>query len=182
MEEGGELWGNVYIFTPQNARGSFMTNLIGEYECRIDDKGRIILPAGLKKQIPPEAEERFVINRGFETCLSLYPMNEWRKTIDEVNRLNMYNRKNRNFARYFSRGASELVLDGNNRLLLPKTLLEYAGIQRDVILFAFSNRIEVWAKDKYENLMNEEPEDFALLAEEVMGKQPVNREDPENVP
>jgi len=109
-------------------------------------------------------------------------MIEWRKTIDEVNRLNMYNRKHRNFARYFSRGASELVLDGNNRLLLPKTLLEYAGIQRDVILFAFSNRIEVWAKDKYENLMNEEPEDFALLAEEVMGKQPVNREDPENVP
>lgn len=158
-----------------------MTNLVGEYECRIDDKGRIILPAGLKKQIPAEAQERFVINRGFESCLALYPMNEWKKISDEVNRLNLYNRKNRNFVRYFYRGASELVLDGSNRLLMPKTLLLYAGIRRDVILFAFSNRIEVWAKDKYESLMTDEPEDFALLAEEVMDK-PASRIDSENVP
>ena len=158
-----------------------MTNLIGEYECRIDDKGRIILPSGLKKQIPQEAQDRFVINRGFESCLALYPMNEWKRISDEVNRLNLYNRKNRNFVRYFYRGASELVLDSSNRLLLPKTLLGYAGIQRDVILFAFSNRIEVWAKDKYENLMTVEPEDFALLAEEVMDK-PAGGVDPDHVP
>lgn len=158
-----------------------MTNLIGEYECRIDDKGRIILPSGLKKQIPQEAQDRFVINRGFESCLALYPMNEWKRISDEVNRLNLYNRKNRNFVRYFYRGASELALDSSNRLLLPKTLLGYAGIQRDVILFAFSNRIEVWAKDKYENLMTVEPEDFALLAEEVMDK-PAGGVDPDHVP
>jgi len=158
-----------------------MANLVGEYECRIDDKGRIILPAGLKKQIPQEAQDRFVINRGFESCLALYPMNEWKKISDEVNRLNLYNRKNRNFVRYFYRGASELALDGSNRILVPKTLLEYAGIKRDVILFAFSDRIEVWAKDKYESLMTDEPEDFALLAEEVMDK-PATREDTENVP
>ena len=158
-----------------------MANLVGEYECRIDDKGRIILPAGLKKQIPQEAQDRFVINRGFESCLALYPMNEWKRISDEVNRLNLYNRKNRNFVRYFYRGASELVLDSSNRLLLPKTLLGYAGIQRDVILFAFSNRIEVWAKDKYENLMTVEPEDFALLAEEVMDK-PAGGVDPDHVP
>jgi len=147
------------------------TNLIGEFECRLDDKSRVILPSGLKKQISPEAQDRFVINRGFENCLVLYPMNEWKGISEEINRLNLYNRKNRDFARYFYRGATELTLDNASRLLLPKSLLSYAGIVRDVVLFAFSNRIEVWARDRYEKLMTDEPEDFSLLAEEVMDKQ-----------
>jgi MraZ protein len=157
------------------------TNLIGEFECRLDDKSRVILPSGLKKQISPEAQDRFVINRGFENCLVLYPMNEWKGISEEINRLNLYNRKNRDFARYFYRGATELTLDNASRLLLPKSLLSYAGIVRDVVLFAFSNRIEVWAKDRYEKLMTDEPEDFALLAEEVMGKQD-NSEAGDDVP
>jgi MraZ protein len=146
------------------------SNLIGEYECKLDQKGRVILPSNLKKQLPPESQDRFVINRGFEHCLVLYPMSEWKSISEEINRLNLYNRKNRNFARYFYRGATELNLDASNRLLFPKNLMTYAGIEKEVILFAFSNRIEVWAKDKYEQLMTDEPEDFALLAEEVMGK------------
>ncbi|HTX88787.1 MAG TPA: division/cell wall cluster transcriptional repressor MraZ [Bacteroidales bacterium] len=147
-----------------------MTNLIGEFECTLDSKGRIILPAALKRQMPREAQDKFAITRGFESCLILYPMNEWQVISAEVNRLNTYNRKNRNFMRYFYRGATELALDGSNRLLLPKGLLTYAKIEKDIILFAFSNRIEVWAKDAYERLMTDEPEDFAALAEEVMGK------------
>jgi len=151
-----------------------VTNLIGEFECRLDDKSRVILPSGLKKQISPEAQDRFVINRGFENCLVLYPMNEWKGISEEINRLNLYNRKNRDFARYFYRGATELTLDNASRLLLPKSLLSYAGIVRDVVLFAFSNRIEVWAKDKYETLWTDETADFSSLAEEVMGKQDKN--------
>jgi len=151
-----------------------VTNLIGEFECRLDDKSRVILPSGLKKQISPEAQDRFVINRGFENCLVLYPMNEWKGISEEINRLNLYNRKNRDFARYFYRGATELTLDNASRLLLPKSLLSYAGIVRDVVLFAFSNRIEVWARDRYEKLMTDEPADFSVLAEEVMGKQDNN--------
>ena len=148
-----------------------VTNLIGEFECRLDEKSRVILPSGLKKQISPEAQERFVINRGFENCLVLYPMNEWKGTSGQVNRLNQYNRKNREFMRNFYRGATELTLDNANRLLIPKSLLSYAGIVRDVVLFAFSNRIEVWARDKYESLWTDETADFSSLAEEVMGKQ-----------
>jgi MraZ protein len=151
-----------------------VTNLIGEFECRLDDKSRVILPSGLKKQISQEAQDRFVINRGFENCLVLYPMNEWKGISEEINRLNLYNRKNRDFARYFYRGATELTLDNASRLLLPKSLLSYAGIVRDVVLFAFSNRIEVWAMDRYEKLMTDEPADFSVLAEEVMGKQDKN--------
>ncbi len=147
-----------------------MTNLIGEYECRLDPKSRVMLPSSLKKQIPQEAKERFVINRGFEKCLVLYPKNEWDTISADVNKLNLYNKKNREFVRYFYRGATELGLDGTSRLLIPKTLLDYAGIDKDLVLFAFSNRIEIWAKENYDRLLTDEPEDFSSLAEEVMGK------------
>lgn len=147
-----------------------MSQFLGEYECKLDPKGRLMLPAGLKKQLSPEAQDRFVINRGFEKCLVLYPLNEWKVISEEVNQLNLYAKKNREFARYFFRGASELALDGTSRLLLPKSLLEYASIEKDLVLFAYSNRIEVWSKAGYDAMLNDEPEDFANLAEEVMGK------------
>jgi MraZ protein len=147
-----------------------MTNLIGEFECKIDSKGRIMVPSGLVKQLPEEALNKFVINRGFEKCLVLYPKNEWETISKEINQLNLYNKKNRDFVRYFFRGATELAMDGNKRLLFPKKLLEYASIEKELVLFAFSNRIEVWDKASYENMMTDEPEDFADLAEEVMGK------------
>lgn len=136
----------------------------------MDAKGRILLPAALKKQLSPAAQEKFVINRGFEKCLVLYPMNEWQTISAEINQLNLYNKKNRDFVRYFYRGATELSLDTTNRLLFPKQLTEYAGVDKDLVLFAYSNRIEVWAKEQYDNLLSDEPEDFASLAEEVMGK------------
>ena len=146
-----------------------MANLIGEYKCRLDVKSRILLPAALKRQISPEAEDKFVMNRGFESCLVLYPFNEWKVISEELKKLNFYKKKDRLFMRYFQRGATELTLDGNNRLLLPKSLLGYAGIEKEVILFAYANRIEVWDTKTYNNLLTDEPEDFANLAEEVMG-------------
>ncbi len=147
-----------------------MTQFIGEFECKVDQKGRVALPAALKKQLPPQMQDKFVINRGIEKCLVLYPYNEWQIISSEVNKLNLYNKKNRDFARYFFRGASELVLDAASRLNLPQSLLDYAGIKNDLVFFAFSNRIEVWSQANYTTLMSEEPEDFSNLAEEVMGK------------
>ncbi len=147
-----------------------MANLFGEYVCKLDVKGRFMLPAGLKKQLSEADQERFVINRGFEKNLTLYPDSEWQKITREINSLNLYNKKNREFVRYFYRGASELNCDSANRLLLPKTLIDYAAIDKEVILFAYGNRIEVWSKELYENTMSIEPEDFSNLAEEVMGR------------
>jgi len=147
-----------------------MTNLIGEFECKIDIKGRFMLPVGLKKQLPPEVNDRFVINRGFEKCLTLYPQNVWKKISDEVNQLNLYNKKNRDFVRYFYRGASEMLMDSASRMLLPKQLMEYADIKKDLVLFAYSDRIEIWAKESYSSLITDEPENFSALAEEVMGR------------
>ncbi len=129
-----------------------------------------MLPSGLKKQMPPGDEGRFVINRGFESNLTLYPESEWLKSSREVNSLNLYNKKNREFVRYFFRGATELRLDPAGRLLLPKSLLDYGGIGREIVLFAYGDRIEVWAKEAYEQMLASEPDNFSSLAEEVMGK------------
>ncbi|MBW6497277.1 MAG: division/cell wall cluster transcriptional repressor MraZ [Bacteroidales bacterium] len=147
-----------------------MTYLLGEFDCKVDSKGRFMLPSGLKKQLSEGDQERFVINRGFEKNLTLYPESEWQKISREVNSLNLYNKKNREFVRYFFRGASEITLDAASRLLLPKTLLDYAGIDKEIVLFAYGQRVEIWAKDVYESMMNNEPEDFSSLAEDVMGK------------
>ena len=157
-----------------------MTNFLGEYNCKLDGKNRFILPAGLKKQIPTEAKGQFVINRGIEKCLVLYPRNEWDKITEEINKLNPYKKENRRFMRYFFRGATELQLDGSDRLLLPQQLQDYADIEKEIVLFAHTNKIEIWAKAEYEDLMTEEPEDFAELAEKVMGNATERNEEGSN--
>ena len=147
-----------------------MSGFIGEFPCTVDTKGRFLLPGGLKKQIPAKEQKHFVVHRGIEKHLVIYTKKEWVKISEEVNQLNLYVKKNREFLRKFNRGAMEIELDGTNRMLLPKTLLDYAGIEKDIILFAFGNRVEVWAEKEYERMMKEESADFASLAEEVMGK------------
>ncbi len=151
-----------------------MASFLGEFDCRLDTKQRVALPANLKRQLPPEAEGRLVINRGFEKHLVLYPFNVWQAISAEINQLNLYRKKNRDFVRYFYRGATELKLDGQGRLLLPKRLLDYAEIKDEVVLFAYYNRIEVWAKAHYDTMLDDEPDDFAELAEEIMGALPTS--------
>lgn len=151
--------------------------LLGEYECKLDPKGRLRLPSGLIGQLGEGRQIRFVINRGFEKCLMLYPEPVWLKISEEINQLNTYNKKNRDFMRYFYRGAQEIELDGADRILLPKRLQEYAGIDKDVILSAYNGRIEIWAQEEYDRMMEEEPTDFSDLAEDVLGKADKNRED-----
>jgi len=146
-----------------------MVQLLGEFDVRMDEKGRLLFPAGLRKQLPTESQERFVLNRGFESCLALYPLTEWQKITAEINALNPYVKRNREFIRFFHRGATELALDGSGRLLIPKRLQEWAGIGKDIVLSAIANRIEIWSKEKFDELLTNEPNEFAALAEEVMG-------------
>lgn len=146
-----------------------MASFIGEYVCKLDAKGRFLLPSGLKRQLDPAAQEKFVLNRGFEGCLVLYPANEWEKITGQLEKLNLFVAKNRKFYRQFHNGATPIALDGNGRILLPKPLSGFAGIDKEAVLFAYSNRIEVWSKDRYDQVMNEDLDDFASLAEEVMG-------------
>lgn len=154
-----------------------MTQLIGEYYCKMDAKGRLSLPAGLKRQIPTEAESRFVVNRGFEKHLVLYPRNEWLVVSNRIKKLNQYKKEVRQFIRHFFRGATELELDAASRLLIPKPLLSYAGVERELVLFAHTNKIEIWDKEAYDDMMEGDPEDFADLAETVMGDDGAEKED-----
>ena len=146
-----------------------MSHFLGEFDCKLDAKGRMMIPAGLKKQLPEAEKEGLVINRGFEKLLVIYTRKEWDKIVDDLTKLNQYEKKTRDFIRYFTRGASELILDSANRVLLPKALLDYAGITTEVVLACQPDKIEVWAKDAYDQTLDNEPENFAKLAEEVMG-------------
>ena len=148
-----------------------MSGFIGEFPCTIDDKGRMLLPSGLKKQIPVKEQKRFVVHRGFDKHLVLYTRKEWERISADVNALNLYVRKNLEFVRKFNRGASEIDLDATSRLLIPKPLMEYAGMKKDIILFAFGTRIEIWSEEEYNKMMKDDGDGFAKLAEEVMGGQ-----------
>lgn len=146
-----------------------MIQLLGEFDCKLDQKGRLMVPASLKKQLPNVEQEGLVINRGFEKHLVIYPKKVWEGIVAELSKLNPYEKKTREFIRFFTRGASELSLDASGRVLLPKSLLEFAGIAGDVVLACQFDKIEVWSKDAYDQLLDNEPENFANLAEEVMG-------------
>lgn len=146
-----------------------MAHFLGEFECKLDTKGRMVLPAGLKRQMPEVEREGLVINRGLESHLVIYPRKEWDRIMEELSKLNTFERKTREFVRKFMRGATELSLDAASRVLIPKSLLEYAGIDGEVVLASQFNKIEVWSKKAYDAQWEDEGDDFALLAEEVMG-------------
>lgn len=147
-----------------------MGQLTGEFECKLDAKGRMGLPAALKRQLPDVELEGLVVNRGFEKHLVFYTKSEWAKITARLSKLNRYKAKNRQFIRTFTRGHTELSLDAAGRVLFPKSLLEYAGIETEVVLLCQFDQIEVWAKETYMRLWEDEAdEDFAQLAEEVMG-------------
>lgn len=146
-----------------------MPQFLGEYDCKMDAKGRMKLPANLIKQFEGLEKEGFVMNCGFEPCLVLYPKKEWERITTELDALNQYDPKNRRFIRYFFRGATEINLDGTERILIPKKLKEYGKIEKDIIVFAYLNKIEIWSAERYDEFIGQEPEDFSSLAAQVMG-------------
>jgi len=148
-----------------------MHTFLGEYEVAIDAKGRFLLPAGLRKQLPEGAGERFVMNRGFESCLVLYTMDVWQVLSAKMNKLNDFNQKERAFKRLFLNGASIVELDSAGRMLLPKNLMEYASLSKEMILAAQGNKVELWDKEAYQNYMKQNVGGLSLLAEEVGGSE-----------
>ena len=156
-------------FFLQSRKIFFMANLFGEFPCTIDTKGRIMLPKGLKKQLG-KSVKTLVVKRGFENCLILYPKQEWDIIAAKVNKLSDFVKNNRTFKRYYFQGATELAPDGNARILIPKSLQEHAGLKNGVVLFAYSNQIEIWSAAEYGSLLKNEPKDFSDLAEKVMGE------------
>ena len=146
-----------------------MYQFTGEFECKLDAKGRVKLPANLIRQLSGAGAYEFMVNRGFENHLMLYPKDVWDEKTKELNQLNIYIKKNRQAVRYFYRGATAITSDASDRILIPKSLIEYAGIDKEVVLFAYQDMIEIWSKEAYEQTINEEPDNFSELAEEVFG-------------
>ena len=145
-----------------------MTNFIGDYRCKVDAKGRILFPAGLKKQLE-ENGNCFVIKKDlFEQCLVMYTSAEWERQNAAIrSQINPFNPEHNRFLRGFYRGTAEIELDNNGRLLLPKRLLDEVGIDKDVVLSGQDTKIELWAESKYDAIA-EDPEAFAALAEKTM--------------
>lgn len=151
---------------------STMINLTGTYECKADAKGRVALAASLKKQLAPVMQAGFVLKRSvFQPCIEVYPMTEWQKMMEKVNRLNRFVKKHNDFIRRFTAGVKIVESDAADRILIPKDLCLFAGIEKDVVMCSVVNIIEIWDKGRYEKAIDEATLDFATLAEEVMGTQ-----------
>ena len=148
-----------------------MHTLIGSYECKADVKGRLMLPVGLKKQLVSSLNTGFILKRAvFQPCLELYSLNEWEILMQKVNKLNRFKKKNNDFIRRFTAGVRFIELDASGRILIPKELIVFAGITKDLMLTSAVNIVEIWDKNKYEKAINDAASDFAVLAEEVMGQ------------
>ncbi|HET8808819.1 MAG TPA: division/cell wall cluster transcriptional repressor MraZ [Flavobacteriaceae bacterium] len=149
-----------------------MVNLVGTYECKIDAKGRVMLPSALKKQFLPMLKDGFVLKRSvFQACVELYPMAEWNGLMQKMNKLNRFKKKNNDFIRRFTAGVKTVEVDGNGRLLVPKDLTGFAGLKKEIVLSSAINIVEIWDKTKYEAAIEDATGDFADLAEEVMGEE-----------
>jgi MraZ protein len=146
-----------------------MSYFSGEYECKLDTKGRLALPAKLKSALPMNSEGTLVAVRGFEPCLTLYPFPEWKYLFEKVSALNEFNAEYRQFQRNFLRGSMELEIDAAGRILLPKYLLKHAGIENDAVTVGVGNRIEVWQPETYEKYLITDPQEFAAMAEKYLG-------------
>lgn len=151
-----------------------MSFLTGEYECKLDSKGRIIFPSGLFQELPDDQRKLLVINKGLDACLELYLEKDWAKRCEDVNQLDEYDDDNREFKREFYMGARNLKFDGSNRLNIPSSLLIYANIEKSIFILAQGNKIEIWDSKNYELKRLNKQKDYLALAKKVMQKKREN--------
>ena len=148
-----------------------MNTLTGTYECKADIKGRLMLPMALKKQLAGSMGNGFVLKRAvFQPCIELYPSQEWEALMQKVNKLNRFKKKNNDFIRRFTAGVKVVDLDASGRLLIPKDLLGFAKIEKEIVVSSAVSIVEIWDKTQYEKAIDDAASDFAALAEEVMGQ------------
>ncbi len=148
-----------------------MAGFLGEYEATLDTKGRFLLPVGFKKQMEDESDSRFVVNRGMEKYLSLYPWKTWEVIFNDLNNLSDFDPEIRQFKRFFLNGATILELDSAGRLLVPPNLKPHAELEKDIVLLATGRIIEIWDKSKYTKFFAEFPtESVSSMANKLLNK------------
>jgi len=162
--------GKKCYFVSLNGNFNLLITFLGEYESTLDQKGRFLLPGGFKKKLPEVGGNAFVVNRGFEKCLTLYPLESWEPIFQRLGAQNDFEPKIREFRRYFLNGATEVELDSAGRLNLPNNLIEYAGLKKDIVLVSALNKIEIWDSNTYKQFFESfSPSNFSDLAAQVMG-------------
>ncbi len=141
-----------------------MSFFSGEYECKIDAKGRMTLPSKVKAKFPEVSGNQTVLSLGMEPCLILYPMVEFRKIYSRVASMNEFDDEPRRFQRTFSRRISEVELDSAGRVLIPKSMLKYASLEKEVTLVGMGNRMELWSPEVFEEFIINDNAEFKKLA------------------
>ncbi len=149
-----------------------MTGFKGQAAYSVDTKGRVAIPAKMRSALNPEAKNTFTITRGFEKCVFLYPLDHWAEMENEMRGLNMYNRESRNFLRTILMWADEVTLDGQGRVTLSKSLMEFAGISPggSALIIGALDHIEIWDPDTFDRYVSDHVDEYDSLAERVMGQ------------
>ncbi|QCK14551.1 division/cell wall cluster transcriptional repressor MraZ [Mangrovivirga cuniculi] len=145
-----------------------MAFFTSEYEIKLDAKGRLTLPSKLKSGLPESNGGELVLRRGFEQCLILYPMTEWKKIYQKIAGLNEFNEEHRKLQRNFFRGNSVVELDSSGRILIPKPMMSFAELDREAVLVGVGNKIELWNPDIYNNYLIDDQKEFSALAEKYL--------------
>ncbi|AEI42607.1 MraZ [Paenibacillus mucilaginosus KNP414] len=137
---------------------------MGEYQHSVDEKGRMIVPAKFREALGAS----FIVTRGLDQCLFVYPMQEWAVLEQKLKALPLMKSDARAFTRFFFSGATECELDKQGRVNLPKTLVEHAKLEKDCVVIGVSNRVEIWSKSIWENYFQQSEESFAEIAEKLV--------------
>jgi MraZ protein len=162
----------ISLLKRKKATTTSMTFFTSEYECKLDAKGRLVLPARIKTQLPePDGEgQELVIRRGFEQCLIIYPMMEFKKVFSKISGLNEFNEEYRKLQRNFLAGVVTVELDSNGRFLIPKNMLTYAQVDKDAMLVGTGNKVEIWNPTIYEKHLIQDPSELSKLAEKYLNE------------
>ena len=146
-----------------------MTGYTGQYDCKIDVKGRLKLPAGILRQLPEGHEGKLVINKGLDNNLDLYTLQAWEKVTEKLEKLNKFNSKQREFLRAFYRNAVHVELDSSDRMLISKKTSDLIGLKDEAVIIGYGSNIEIWSKDEYEAKINVDIDNFSDMADDVLG-------------
>ncbi|MEX0821051.1 MAG: division/cell wall cluster transcriptional repressor MraZ [Rhodothermales bacterium] len=146
-----------------------MASFKGQAEYSVDSKGRVAIPAKMRNALSPEAKNSFTITRGFEQCINLYPLDQWEKREAEISELNTYRSEARDFVRTIMMWADEVTLDAQGRIVVPKPLLKFAGIEDQALIIGALDHIEIWNSESFEAYQEGIGSDYPTLAERVLG-------------
>ena len=147
-----------------------MITFIGDYQCKLDVKGRVTLPSAFRKLLNGDSEGRCVLRKNlYDNCLDLYPLQMWERQIELIrSKVNPFNKKHAIFLREFYRGTAEIQIDSNGRLLIPKKFFDFGGFKKEITIVGQDEKIEIWDAESYEKSVLSK-EDFANFANDILG-------------